>query len=119
MARRNRAAKAAEWQERMRRFERSGLSVARFCRGEGVSAPTFYQWRRRLREARDQAAAPSSAGNVAEPEFAAVRIVGGGSVTVTWPGGVQMQLPLGDERLIAAVVATINADTVRARGAAC
>ena len=37
------------WEERMRSFERSGLSVVNFCREEGVSTPSFYQWRKKLR----------------------------------------------------------------------
>jgi transposase-like protein len=48
-----RTAKAAThrlWNERMRRFALSGLSVAAFCRREGVSQPCFYAWRRRLRD---------------------------------------------------------------------
>jgi len=32
------------------RFERSGLTVQAFVRREGVSAPTYYQWRRKLRD---------------------------------------------------------------------
>ena len=29
-------------------YERPGLTVARFCDEEGLSAPSFYQWRKRL-----------------------------------------------------------------------
>jgi hypothetical protein len=32
----------------MTRFQEARQSVAEFCRKEGVSAPTFYQWRKRL-----------------------------------------------------------------------
>ena len=41
-----RAEKVAEWQERFIRFERSGASIAQFCRDEGISSPSFYVWRR-------------------------------------------------------------------------
>ena len=37
-----------QWRERLRRFERSGLSVAEFCQAESVSAWSLYNWRRRL-----------------------------------------------------------------------
>src|SRR4051794_530077 len=37
------------WRQRLRRFERSGLSAVAFCAKEGVSTPAFYAWRRRLR----------------------------------------------------------------------
>ena len=40
--------KAAAWRQRFRRFSRSGLTVARFCAKERVSAPSFYYWRKRL-----------------------------------------------------------------------
>jgi transposase-like protein len=40
--------KLAVWQARLRRFAESGSSIAKFCRQEGVSAPSFYLWRKRL-----------------------------------------------------------------------
>jgi hypothetical protein len=33
--------KLAEWQQRLRRFEKSGLTVSRFCARERVSVPTL------------------------------------------------------------------------------
>ncbi|MFM8222695.1 MAG: IS66 family insertion sequence element accessory protein TnpA, partial [Planctomycetaceae bacterium] len=36
------------WRERLRRFERRSGSVVAFCRLEGISVGTLYQWRRRL-----------------------------------------------------------------------
>jgi hypothetical protein len=36
------------WQERFARFDPSGLTVAQFCRQEGVSPPSFYQWKKKL-----------------------------------------------------------------------
>jgi hypothetical protein len=38
------------WRQRFRRFGKSRLTVAAFCRAEGVSAPSFYHWRKRLAE---------------------------------------------------------------------
>lgn len=43
--------KRREWVERLRRYQASGLTVAQFCVEEGVSVPSFYQWRRKLRDA--------------------------------------------------------------------
>ena len=37
-------AKALEWQERLRRFEASDLTVARFCARERVTVPRFWYW---------------------------------------------------------------------------
>ncbi len=36
------------WQEAMARWQSSGLSVRRFCEGEGLCTASFYGWRRRL-----------------------------------------------------------------------
>ena len=41
--------KAREWAERLGRFERSGLTVARWCESERVSEASFYYWRKKLR----------------------------------------------------------------------
>ena len=38
----------ARWQALLGRAARSGLSVAEFCRREGVSTASFYTWRKRL-----------------------------------------------------------------------
>ena len=36
------------WRDRLGRFESSELTVAAFCRSEGVSQAGFYQWRKKL-----------------------------------------------------------------------
>jgi hypothetical protein len=38
------------WEQRLCAFERSGLSPSAFCARERLSLPSFYSWRRRLRE---------------------------------------------------------------------
>ena len=40
--------KCQQWTERLERFAKSGQTVSEFCRAEGVSAPSFYQWKRKL-----------------------------------------------------------------------
>lgn len=42
---------AARWHDILRKQRASGLSVAAFCRRSRISQPSFYVWRRRLREA--------------------------------------------------------------------
>ncbi len=87
------AEKGSEWRERLRRFEIAGTSIARFCRDERVSQPSFFAWRKRLTsEARR------------ESEFAAVRIVGGESVRVLLPCGATIEIPGGDEQAIRVVI---------------
>jgi hypothetical protein len=48
MARRCDAGKEAAWLKRLKRFGRSGLTVAQFCDGERVSVASFYYWRQKL-----------------------------------------------------------------------
>ena len=40
--------KRQQWMMRLERFNNSEQTVAEFCRREGVSVPSFYQWRRKL-----------------------------------------------------------------------
>jgi len=40
--------KLALWRARFERFSNSPLAVARFCTREGVSAASFYYWRKNL-----------------------------------------------------------------------
>jgi hypothetical protein len=49
MARQEDPRKLAEWQQRLRRFAKSGLTVARLCARERVSVPTFWYWRRKCK----------------------------------------------------------------------
>ena len=42
--------KVQEWTGRLFRFKKSAVSVAQFCDAEGVSAASFYQWKRKLRD---------------------------------------------------------------------
>jgi hypothetical protein len=32
------------WRDRLAKYRQSDLTVAEFCRQEGVSNPSFYQW---------------------------------------------------------------------------
>ena len=38
------------WRERIAAQERSGLSVQQFCKEQGLNNPSFYYWRKRLRQ---------------------------------------------------------------------
>lgn len=46
----SRSETAELWQERLRRFDRSQMTVAQFCLSEGISQPSYYNWRKKLRE---------------------------------------------------------------------
>lgn len=95
-------AKARQWGQRLRRFSRSGQTVAAFCAAEGVSVPAFYQWRRKLaggtgkqtgRNRPRRHAEP--AGNGQPPAFQLLRLTGGdrpAGVVIRLPGGVTIEL---------------------------
>lgn len=55
MSRGSNPEKIKEWTGRLKRFEKSKQTVAAFCRGEGVSVPSLYHWKKRVRDV----AAPS------------------------------------------------------------
>lgn len=40
--------KCQQWTERLERFAKSGQTVSEFCLAEGVSAASFYQWKRKV-----------------------------------------------------------------------
>jgi len=68
MARESNAAKVNEWSERLGRFQRSDLTVRRFCQSEGVSQGSFYLWKRRLAKRSRATGQPK----VVRPKFQAV-----------------------------------------------
>ena len=41
------------WMERLQRFKQAQMTVAQYCAAEGVSQPSFYNWKRKLRSRRD------------------------------------------------------------------
>ncbi|GIW91532.1 MAG: hypothetical protein KatS3mg109_1964 [Pirellulaceae bacterium] len=57
----DRSRKCREWTNRLSRFEKSGLSVAEFCRREQVSVATFYYWKRRLHGTSSHSERPKAA----------------------------------------------------------
>ena len=63
MSRGSNPAKVEQWTACLARFQDSGLTVAKFCEEEGVSAPSFYQWRRRLASAAKAGGAARREGN--------------------------------------------------------
>ena len=70
-------------------FARVGIApqyVFVFCRRERVSAPTFYQWRRRLAEER---------GREGAPLFVPVRVTESAAVEIRLPNGARICMPPG------------------------
>ncbi len=96
------------WLDRLNRFSQSDHGVANFCSLEGISAPSFYQWKRRFQPRVDIAPVvanrakpiPSAVKNRAS--FAEVEVSPATGILVSLPGNVTLEL---GERLDA--VATV------------
>ena len=86
MARQEDQRKFAEWQQRLRRFEKSGLTVAQFCARERVSVPTFWYWRRKC-------AGVDASPLVTPAAFKSVEVMGGRAVTLRFPAGAVLDIP--------------------------
>jgi len=85
------------WRMRLRRFQSSGMSVTRFCEREGVSVPSFYQWRKRL------AVAPATSD---VPTFVPVRLTPSAVVEIHLPNGARICVPLGDAEILRVAIET-------------
>ena len=87
-------------------------SVAEFCREEGVSVPSFYQWRNRL------AKPPRPAEQT--PGFRSVQLVGSVGIAVRLPGGTQLDVPVSDLEVLRLVIDRLaRADAQRVGGGPC
>lgn len=61
MAGRKSSEKLLRWGEILRRQAESGVSIREFCTREGLSEPSFYAWRKKLREPMNDGGRPSAA----------------------------------------------------------
>ena len=65
----------AQWQGLIERATRSPLSIGAFCRGQGVSTASFYNWRRRLGEVAPGTAVAEATGE--DGAFIELGVLGG------------------------------------------
>ena len=87
--------KGREWEERLRRYADSQLTVGEFCVWEGVSVAAFYVWRKRLaggKPGRRTTASPATAavvsrtsGPLSRESFLPVRVAERPIVTADVP----------------------------------
>ena len=95
------------WRERFRRHAQSAGTVEEFCRGEGVSIPTFYQWRKKL------ARSPRRREPGRPPAFRPVLVTpdpqagAPAALSVRLPGGVQLEVPRENLETVRVVVAEL------------
>jgi transposase-like protein len=86
----NKASSSARerWRRIIEQQQRSGVSVARFCRERGIAQSSLFAWKRRLvREAREAQATP-----------AFVAITAAGEARPSTGSGSAVELHLGDGR---------------------
>lgn len=107
---------ALAWGQRLERFDRADITVAQFCRQEGVSQAAFYYWRRKLR---GQPAAAQSDQAPPLPRFLPVSLatrpmaptapppqpltpqpsLSQSRMTIDLPGGIRIRFELPSEHL--------------------
>lgn len=90
-----RAETANLWTERLQRFEQAQMTVAQFCAAEGVSQPSFYTWKRKLRSTHDPKA--SAVAKFVPVSFQATLdrptpAANHASATIELPGGVRIRV---------------------------
>lgn len=117
MARLASAAKWQEWEERLARFERSGLPIRQFCEAEGVNPGTFWYWRRNLTGSatprpsmRPQSCAAFAPVDVVT-QSAVVTQPAPSCVVVRLPRGASIELPGDRPDLLQAALTTLTAET--------
>jgi len=82
------------WRGRMARFREWTSTVAEFCRREGVSVPSFYQWRKRLEPATEpRSRGVSSPAGHASSLFVPVKVSSAPMAEIEFPSGVRVRVP--------------------------
>jgi hypothetical protein len=98
------------WRQRLMRFERSSMSAVAFCVKEGVSTPSFYAWRQRLRQTPAQQATHPTVPPADVAHLVPVHVLPAAApVEVVLPGGMVLRLTPGcDLDFVRALVATLG-----------
>jgi len=92
------------WRDRLCRFATSGLTVAAFCRTEGVSPAGFYQWRKKLVD-RPVSGGQRKLAISSSPAFVPVVPTSlASAVVVTLANGVRVEIRVVDHDLVGHVV---------------
>jgi transposase-like protein len=109
MVRKLDSSKSALWAERLKRFEASSLTVARFCAEEGYSTAAFYQWRRKLRKSSSPRRTTTKPNQATSPErFRPLTIaITPARVGIHFPSGTRLELAGDNHELVCAVVREI------------
>ena len=89
-----------EWQERLKRFEASGLSIDAFCRQEDVGRSSFMDWLQTLRkEPHREATVGKETRSAERPAFVPVTVKAN-LVEILLPGGGRVRMSAGIDRAV-------------------
>lgn len=136
MGRRPNEALALIWKRRVAEQRRSPLSIAEFCSQEGVSAKSFYVWRRRLRsDAGSKSRRGAGTGRRAEAAaarqerrrprlFVPIHLqhasLALGCVRIEFPGRAVLTLPTeASDELLTAVIGAVMSRACSAEAPSC
>ncbi|MDP6554528.1 MAG: transposase [Pirellulaceae bacterium] len=104
MGRKRSQSTEAVWRDRLARFNNCKLTVKEFCRQEGVSDPSFYQWRKRLDKVQQGSKRVRRSGSgptktVKPQPFMPVKVSSWGDAPslalaeVEFPNGIRIRVP--------------------------
>ena len=93
MARTRSLEKERQWRELLQQQAVSGLSVREFCEYEGLSEPSFYAWRKKLRERPAETARRSEQPADDSQLFVPLQLLDpAGSLEIVHPRGYRIQV---------------------------
>src|SRR5689334_23065178 len=82
--------KQQQWQRLIQQWQSSALSVRAFCARHRLAEPSFYAWRRKLRQRQRPVAAFVPVRVLAQPEPTSERVL-----EVVLAGGRRLRVPAG------------------------
>jgi hypothetical protein len=96
-----------EWQDRLKRFDSSGMPIEAFCQQEEICRSQFAQWLGALRGTAGEGDSHSSEGPTFVPvtvkaQFIEILLPGGGLVRLS--AGIQQSLLMDVVRLVSTVL---------------
>ena len=111
MGRKQRFGAEGVWRERLGRFNKGDWTVAEFCRREGVSNPSFYQWRKRLRQGDRQARRveqedPGASAAEVPGRFLPVNVAGLSAAEIELPNGIKIRVPATNAEVLRTAILT-------------
>ena len=109
----------AAWRRHLQSQPRSGLSIEKYCRREGIVAGTFYAWKRRLKgskatmaprkgKRKRRTAVGDSVGSK-RGGFVQVPLTIGSSIEIRFPDGTLVSLPPNDLDVLSTTLRALHA----------